>query len=167
MNEVNVEEIFDELGYQGVFDLMDIERWLNLQSEDETISQKFIRLKHQESNWGEAADRFRSEFGKLYTAQYSPSIISRGSAEFFETSLPRFGIRLKFGDQLGSIVNLRRLASLSNQLSKYNTDIIRPARCIGGRDKVLAGSLKVWRFINSMDNILFCHDPPHPITGYY
>ena len=119
MNEVNVEEIFDELGYQGVFDLMDIERWLNLQSEDETISQKFIRLKHQESNWGEAADRFRSEFGKLYTAQYSPSIISRGSAEFFETSLPRFGIRLKFGDQLGSIVNLRRLASLSNHAGKW------------------------------------------------
>ncbi len=94
MNGVSYEDIRRTLGPSGFQELEHLHDWLYGP----------VGLEEKSRNW---------------TGRKAPSIITRGEAELFSLSMPRFALRVYMGGSEGSFVNCRRIGEFCDQSRKW------------------------------------------------
>jgi hypothetical protein len=99
-NVIENGDLLPYLGEQGLFQLLQLKKWLTTMDVTKENWEKDISLKR--------------DVGTLL-ARFAPSIISRSEAELFSISLPRFAIRVFLSEDQGSFVNARRTAEFADQ----------------------------------------------------
>jgi hypothetical protein len=100
INEVEFEEALVELGGAGMYELAELFAWL----EKEHATEKLVLSRKR-----------RKTFKREWCARFAPSIVSRGIAELFEVSIPRFALRVYANHGRTSFVNALRIGTLANQ----------------------------------------------------
>ncbi|MEZ0258346.1 MAG: hypothetical protein ACAI37_23910, partial [Chthoniobacter sp.] len=112
INKIEFEEALTELGRTGMFELAELLAWLEERRTQDTFVLSKKRLKALQTDWH---------------ARFAPSIISRGIAELFEVSLPRFAIRVYANKERTSFVNALRIGTLANQ-ARWRRSVARDGR---------------------------------------
>ena len=99
-NDLDPKELTAHLGQQGIFQLLELQGWLET-------------LNLQKPEW--RAGIIPNRHAPVLNARFAPSIIARSEAELFGVSLPRFAIRVFLGAEGSSFVNARRTALFADQ----------------------------------------------------
>lgn len=94
MNQVELREIKNELGEEGLFQLKELKNRIYNSS--------------------------ASCFSDISNFRFAPSIITRSEAEIFNLAIPRFAIRVYLDKSKKSFVNARRIGTFSDQAKNWS-----------------------------------------------
>jgi hypothetical protein len=122
MNEVGAKELRMEVGKQGLVDLARLQFWCGWDGDPATWVARSVLKRpwpHATPEW--KLGRKVLTFSPLKKFRIAPSIISRGEAELFGLSTPRFAIRvyLEHAERPLGFVNARRLATFASQVPSW------------------------------------------------